>query len=31
MRIIDKNEIENCFDSSIHLINLNVVWERLGI
>ncbi len=31
MEIIDKNELKKCFNSSIHLINLNVVWERLGI
>ena len=31
MKIINKNELEKCFDSSMHLINLNVVWERLGI
>ncbi len=31
MKIIDKDEMENCFNSSNQLINLNVVWDRLDI
>jgi len=31
MKIIDKDELENCFNSSNQLINLNVVWDRLDI
>ena len=31
MKIVDLNEINTCFNSSIHLINLNVIWDRLGI
>ncbi len=30
-QFIDKDEIDSCFNSSIHLVNLNVIWERLGI
>ena len=31
MRIITKHDLEKCFDPSIHLNNLNVVWEKLSI
>ena len=31
MEIIVKNDLEECFDPSIHLNNLNVIWEKLNI
>jgi len=31
MKIIGKNDLEECFDPSIHLNNLNVIWEKLNI
>ncbi len=31
MGLITERDLEECFDPSIHLNNLNVIWERLGI
>lgn len=31
MELITERDLEECFDPSIHLNNLNVIWERLGI
>ena len=31
MNKISGNELDECFDPSIHLSNLNVIWERLNI
>ena len=31
MSLLTKQELANCFDPTIHLINLNVIWERLKI
>ncbi len=31
MKIITENELDNCFDPSNQLLNLNVIWERLSI
>jgi len=31
MKIINRNELEKCFDPSNHLKNLNVIWDRLSI
>jgi len=30
-QIISSEDIKKCFDPSIHLNNLNVIWERLNI
>ena len=31
MDLIDQSELEKCFNPSIHLNNLSVIWEKLGI
>jgi len=31
MNIIDQSDLEECFNPSIHLNNLSVIWEKLGI
>jgi len=31
MDFIDQSELEECFNPSIHLNNLSVIWEKLGI
>ena len=31
MACIDQSELEECFNPSIHLNNLSVIWEKLGI
>ena len=31
MDIIDQSDLEECFNPSIHLNNLSVIWEKLGI
>ena len=31
MGLVSKQDLKECFDPSIHLNNLNVIWERLGI
>ena len=31
MNLIEQSELDKCFDPSIHLNNLNVIWERLDI
>ena len=29
--LLTKNELDKCFDPSIQLLNLDIIWERLGI
>jgi len=31
MDLIDQSDLEECFNPSIHLNNLSVIWEKLGI
>ena len=31
MDFIDQSDLEECFNPSIHLNNLSVIWEKLGI
>tara|TARA_Y100000589_G_scaffold332189_1_gene390093 strand:- start:4774 stop:6042 length:1269 start_codon:yes stop_codon:yes gene_type:complete len=31
MTLLTKGELDKCFDPAIHLTNLNVIWDRLGI
>ena len=31
MNVIDQSDLEECFNPSIHLNNLSVIWEKLGI
>ncbi len=31
MDLIDQSDLEECFNPSIHLHNLSVIWEKLGI
>tara|TARA_B100000575_G_scaffold292929_1_gene302740 strand:- start:1525 stop:1854 length:330 start_codon:yes stop_codon:yes gene_type:complete len=31
MTLVNKSELNKCFDPSIHLDNLNVIWNRLNI
>ena len=31
MDFIDQRDLEECFNPSIHLNNLSVIWEKLGI
>ena len=31
IELVDDNDLEECFDPSIHLKNLNVIWEKLSI
>ncbi len=31
MKFIDQSDLEECFNPSIHLNNLSVIWEKLGI
>ena len=31
MDFIDQSDLEECFNPSIHLKNLSVIWEKLGI
>ena len=31
MQLINKHELDKCFDPSIHLSNLDVIWKRLDI
>ena len=31
MDFIDQNNLEECFNPSVHLRNLSVIWEKLGI
>ena len=31
MEFIDKSDLEECVNPSIHLNNLSVIWEKLGI
>jgi len=31
MDLIDQSDLEECFNPSIHLKNLSVIWEKLGI
>ena len=31
MNLISDKELDQCFDPSIHLNNLNVIWDRLNI
>ena len=31
MDFIDQSDLEECFNPSIHLHNLSVIWEKLGI
>ena len=31
MDFIDQSELEECFNPSIHLNNLSVIWEKLSI
>ena len=31
MNLIDQSDLEECFNPSIHLKNLSVIWEKLGI
>ncbi len=31
MAFVTKNDLQECFDPSIHLNNLNVIWEKLSI
>ena len=31
MQLVNKKELDKCFDPTIHLVNLNVIWERLSI
>jgi len=31
MELVNENDIRECFDPSIHLNNLNVIWEKLSI
>ena len=30
-KMVSEAELNKCFDPSTHLINLNVIWERLGL
>ena len=31
MELVNENDLRECFDPSIHLNNLNVIWEKLSI
>ena len=31
MHLVNQSELDKCFDPSIHLNNLNVIWDRLNI
>ena len=31
MTLVSENDLEACFDPSIHLNNLNVIWDKLSI
>ncbi len=31
MKLVTNNDLKECFDPSIHLNNLNVIWEKLSI
>ena len=31
MTLVTNNDLKDCFDPSIHLNNLNVIWEKLSI
>ena len=31
MNLINITELDQCFDPSVHLNNLNVIWDRLNI
>ena len=31
MELITENDLKECFDPSVHLNNLNVIWEKLSI
>ena len=31
MGLVTKNDLNKCFDPSIHLNNLNVIWKKLSI
>ena len=31
MKLINKNDLKECFDPAVHLNNLNIIWEKLSI
>ena len=31
MGLLNENDLKECFDPSIHLNNLNVIWKKLSI
>ena len=31
MKLVTDNDLKECFDPSIHLHNLNVIWKKLSI
>ena len=31
MGLVNKSDLNECFDPAIHLSNLNVIWEKLSI